>query len=127
MSITNENPETMTKNLGLFHCGGQYDFYTISEGTFSNDPDYTLAAPRIDVTFTLFPKEQLIADEVNSIDKKIDKIKDAAIESINRLMQKRSELLALEFQPTTPNDFLAGQPGESDFETRDYIDDGIPF
>ena len=121
MSITNENPETMTKNLGLFHCGGQYDFYTISEGTFSNDPDYTLVAPRVDVTFTLFPEEQLITDEVNNIDIKIDKVKTTALEIINHLMQKRSELLALEFQPTTPNDFIVGQPGE----TEDY--DDCPF
>ena len=121
-------PETRDVSIGLFHCGGQYDFFTTSESDPSqSDPDYTLAAPRIDVTFTLFPKEQLIADEVNSIDKKIDKIKTTTLEAINKLMRKRSELLALEFQPTTPNDFLAGQPGESDFETRDYIDDGIPF
>ena len=114
-----QKPETRDVNVGLFHCGGQYDFFMISESNPAlSDPDYTLVAPRIAVTFTLFPKEQLIADEVNSIDKKIDKIKDAAIESINRLMQKRSELLALEFQPTTPNDFMVGQPGE----TKNYDD-----
>ena len=125
--MSTQKPETRDVSVGLFHCGGQYDFYTISESTFKGDPDYTLIAPRIDVTFTLFPKEQLIADEVNSIDKKIDKVKVAALETINQLMQKRSELLALEFQPTTPNDFMVGKPGESAWEDLKEENDDCPF
>ena len=120
-----QKPETRDASIGLFHCGGQYDFYIVSEGDPSKgDPDYSLTAPRIDVTFTLFPKEQRITDEVSNIDKKVNAIKEAALETINQLMQKRSELLALEFQPTTPNDFMVGQPGESG-ESNDY--DDCPF
>jgi hypothetical protein len=62
---------------------------------FEQDPAYTRLTEYVEVDFTELPKETVITNQVAQFDSAIATIKAKAIEEVDKLNQKKSELLAL--------------------------------
>ena len=60
------------------------------------DPKYTRISEYVEVEFPPLAKEEVLKNQIASIDKKIETVKQESIDLINQLNQKKQELLALE-------------------------------
>ena len=58
--------------------------------------NYTRISEYVEVEFPALPKEDVLKNQIATIDKKIETVKQESIDLINKLQQKKQELLALE-------------------------------
>ena len=61
-----------------------------------NDPNYTRISDYVVVEFPPLANEEVLKNQIATIDKKIETVKQESIDLINQLQQKKQELLALE-------------------------------
>ena len=61
-----------------------------------NDSDYTRISEYVEVEFPPLANEEVLKNQIATIDKKIETVKQESIDLINQLQQKKQELLALE-------------------------------
>jgi hypothetical protein len=65
-------------------------------GEYAEDwKEYTRITEYVEVDFPELPPETVIANQVAAIDAVIDEIKTKAMQEVEKLLQKKSELLAL--------------------------------
>ena len=57
---------------------------------------YTRISDYIDAEFPALPQEEIINSQITALDKEIEKVQQETIDLVNRLKQKKQELLALE-------------------------------
>ena len=73
-----------------------YGTTIISIDWAERDQDYTRISEYVEVEFPALPKEDVLNNQIATIDKKIETVKQESIDLINKLQQKKQELLALE-------------------------------
>jgi peptidoglycan hydrolase CwlO-like protein len=82
----------MKKKLAVFLM--QFDVEIVLEESDHRD-QYTRLSEFVEVEFTELPKETVLSNQVSALDAQIADIQTKAIKDIDRLNQKKAELLAL--------------------------------
>jgi hypothetical protein len=83
----------MIKKIAVFKS--PYNCEVIGDDWAEEQPDYVRLTAFVVVNFQELPKETVITNEVKVIDAVIDEIKTKALQEVEKLLQRKSELLEL--------------------------------
>jgi hypothetical protein len=87
--------------IALYRPTGRSDYTIVLESSdFRDDArdDYIRVSEVVDVDFPERSHDEVVAQELSSIDNQIKTVQVAAEVKLNELKQRRDELLALEYQ-----------------------------
>ena len=86
--------EPIKKRLAAFITN--YGTTIVSVDWAENDQNYTRISDYVEVEFPPLENEEVLKNQIATIDRKIETVKQESIDLINQLQQKKQELLALE-------------------------------
>jgi len=70
---------------------------TVITGEWAEKTDnYIRMSEYIDAEFPALPQDEVINNQITALDKEIDRVQQETIDLVNKLKQKKQELLALE-------------------------------
>lgn len=87
--------EPIIKKLALFSLS-PHMIVCVREEHAERDPDFSRISGYVEIQFPPLPQDEVLNNQIKSIDKQIETVQQETIDLVNKLKQKKQELLALE-------------------------------
>jgi len=76
------------------------NFECVYSETMDNATDLVRVSDYVEITFTPRAEEEIVPAIIANLDKEADKIRDEAIEKLNKIAEQKAEILQISFIPS---------------------------